>query len=578
MLWGFYVMKNRGVLDHFSRRYEHAMHKVMPPLTIGAAGLSIAGAIQSLQTGAQPGTLSFFASIGGLATGTLGLLYGVYCMCVVIRTVKRSGLQSDLGSVQQYMRNAYSRAHYASLQGRDSSADFVAPALIESDFLQQIELQSEVRKQVAAAVEELEVDLDEVVWHEDEPFEEGGFSQVWRVQYRGKVVAAKVLSRTQGGRGIRKAEAWLNGVKREAAILRRLSACANIINVIGMFENSDGDVVLLMEYAAGGSLGDYLHGTHTAGMGTGTGKGGSTSSSVADSAGDTTLASTCRHLRQRPSAAAEYRLPLPHAEVLSILIDIARALEFCYTQTPPVQHRDLKPQNVLSDGRGRWILADFGISKVDIAVTSTYTRGTMCTPAWSSPEQLHGKHQGEPSDVWSFGVLMWEVITRQTPWEGKSAMEMMMASVEGQRLPMPEPPAASSPFFKDKAHAATRRALAKIIEGCWHAKPGKRPTFSGILGRLEALATGVEGFEEIQRSLSVPPVQGPVLGGHLGADADISSHTDATHQEQAAAPLWIPQWASQRALSSVLEGEREEGGSEEKEEEGTGDDEVWSLK
>ena len=79
-----------------------------------------------------------------------------------------------------------------------------------------------------------------------------------------------------------------------------------------------------------------------------------------------------------------------------------------------MQHRDLKPHNILGTN-DRWILADFGIAKVDSTVTSTFTRGAMGTPAWCAPEQLDGKHQGEPSDVWSFGVVAWEVITRERP-------------------------------------------------------------------------------------------------------------------------------------------------------------------
>ena len=156
--------------------------------------------------------------------------------------------------------------------------------------------------------------------------------------------------------------------------------------------------------------------------------------------------------------------------------------------------RDLKPHNVLGSGTRhgtvphRWILADFGICKVESSLTGTFTTGGACTPAWSSPEQLDGDHQGEPSDVWSFGVLAWEVVTRQQPWAGKSPVGILNALViRGERLPMPPPPPASSPFFKDKIHAATRRGLSKLVGECWQAKPAKRPCFLEILHTLEAL-------------------------------------------------------------------------------------------
>jgi serine/threonine protein kinase len=115
----------------------------------------------------------------------------------------------------------------------------------------------------------------------------------------------------------------LHGVKKEAAILHRLSACDNIVNVLGIFERPEGAVVL-MEYASGGTLHDHLHGVSMADMstGTGTGTGASLASGTADGGGG------CESLP-----------PLEQAEQLSILIDVARAMVFCYMQDPPVHHR-----------------------------------------------------------------------------------------------------------------------------------------------------------------------------------------------------------------------------------------------
>jgi serine/threonine protein kinase len=146
----------------------------------------------------------------------------------------------------------------------------------------------------------------------------------------------------------------------------------------------------------------------------------------------------------------------------------------------------------------RWILADFGIAKVETALTSTFTTGATNTPAWSSPEHLDGGHQGEPSDVWSFGVLAWEVMTRQQPWAGKSTTEIIAAvKFREERLPLPGLAPASSlrasvlgqgPFYKDKAHISTQRGLNKLVGKCWHAKPAKRVCFLEILRTLEDLA------------------------------------------------------------------------------------------
>jgi serine/threonine protein kinase len=167
-----------------------------------------------------------------------------------------------------------------------------------------------------------------------------------------------------------------------------------------------------MEYASGGSLSEYLHGADSEDS-TWTG----TNSTLAPSIGTQTNTGTSSADSEDSTwttGGAAIRTELPRSElslteVLSILIDVARAMEFCYAQTPQVHRRDLKPQNVLRGKGGRWLVADFGVSKVNSSVTSTHTRGAMASPAYASPEQLDSEHRGEPSDMWSFGVIVWEV-------------------------------------------------------------------------------------------------------------------------------------------------------------------------
>jgi hypothetical protein len=330
-------MKNRRVVRHFARRYERSVHKLMPPLTIGAAALSLCASVWGITEGTpNMDSWHFWASVFGVTTSVLSLIFGCYCMFTVWRTI-RTG-RGKLGAVSEFVRDWYCSEHRSSLLDRDSAAEFVTDALMESDFLEQMQherMRTKQRKQVAAAVELLDVEPSAVTWHEERAFAAGGFSTVWRVTYCGEVVAAKVLTRPPGAQSIRKAEAWLHGVKKEAAILHRLSACDNIVNVLGIYERPDGAVVL-MEYASGGTLRDYLHGvsmddasTFTGTAGTGTGKSASTSSSlVSSTAGGA-----------RSASMGGILPPLDQAEQLSILIDVVKGMLFCYTQDPPIQHR-----------------------------------------------------------------------------------------------------------------------------------------------------------------------------------------------------------------------------------------------
>jgi hypothetical protein len=354
-------MKNRRVLRHFSKKYEHSMHKMMPPLTIGAATLSLFASVYGFEEAAlDTSSWHFWASVFGIVTSVLSLAYGCYCMFAVWRTIQRgrgvgrhSASNEKLGAINNFVHDWYFSKYSL---GHDSRAEFATDALMASDFLGQMQrdrTRTEQRRQVAAAVELLDVDPGAVTWHEDREFAAGGFSTVWRVRYCGEVVAAKVLTRP-GAQSIHKAEEWLHGVKKEAAILHRLSACDNIINVLGIFERPDGAVVL-MEYASGGTLRDYLHpvrieGATFTGTGesasTGTGKSASTSNSTSSAKSASTSRSSASSTATYSSAgaAAHHSLPpLEQGEQLSILIDIARAMLYCYSQDPPVQHRWLRP-------------------------------------------------------------------------------------------------------------------------------------------------------------------------------------------------------------------------------------------
>jgi hypothetical protein len=335
-------MKNRRILRHFARRYERWVHKLMPPLTVGAAALSLCASVWGIKVGeSDMASWHFWASVFGVTTSVLSLVYGLYCMFAVWRTI-RTG-RGKLSAIPEFAREWYCSENRSSLLDHDSTADFVSDALIENDFLEQMQrdrTRTKQRRQVNAAVEMLDVEPGAVTWHEDRAFAAGGFSTVWRVQYCDEVVAAKVITRP-GAQSFRRAEEWLNGVKKEAAILHRLSACENIVNVLGIFERPDGAVVL-MEYAAGGTLRAYIHGIsmddESTFTGTGTGKSASTSGSLANTTAGG--ASTATAGAATVIAAADEPLPpLEQAEQLSILIDVARGMLFCYSQDPPVQHR-----------------------------------------------------------------------------------------------------------------------------------------------------------------------------------------------------------------------------------------------
>jgi predicted Ser/Thr protein kinase len=113
---------------------------------------------------------------------------------------------------------------------------------------------------------------------------------------------------------------------------------------------------------------------------------------------------------------------------VAILRDIALAVHHAHEQG--IIHRDLKPGNVLIDGRNEPHVADFGLAKFvghDVSQSLTAEGRVVGTPTYMSPEQVRGSQSVDRrADVYSMGVMLYEILTGRLPFEGKTAMEVMM--------------------------------------------------------------------------------------------------------------------------------------------------------
>ena len=145
---------------------------------------------------------------------------------------------------------------------------------------------------------------------------------------------------------------------------------------------------------------------------------------------------------------------LPVNEVMDIVCRIAEALSYAHNQT--VVHRDIKPANIMYDARSNSIkVTDFGIARVT-AFSRTRTGVILGTPSYMSPEQLAGKHVDGRSDLFSLGVMTFELLTGQLPFQGESLTTLMYQIAnephpEIQNLRADLPPCVRT--FMDKALA-----------------------------------------------------------------------------------------------------------------------------
>lgn len=124
---------------------------------------------------------------------------------------------------------------------------------------------------------------------------------------------------------------------------------------------------------------------------------------------------------------------LPMGQIIDLAKQICRGLRYAHSCN--VIHRDIKPQNVLIDKSGIARLSDFGIAKIFSSTDITLTGSAVGTPEYMSPEQAQGKKPDLQTDIYSLGILMYEMLTRKPPFSGNNPMAVAYKQVH--ELPMP---------------------------------------------------------------------------------------------------------------------------------------------
>ena len=139
---------------------------------------------------------------------------------------------------------------------------------------------------------------------------------------------------------------------------------------------------------------------------------------------------------------------------IDVVVQILRAARFAHKRG--VIHRDLKPHNVIIDEEGRARVTDFGIARAG-ASDMTLTGSIMGTAQYLSPEQAQGLVVSASSDLYSVGVILYELLTGAVPFEGETAVAIAFKQVSAEPLP----PSALRPGLPPSLDAVVLRALAK---------------------------------------------------------------------------------------------------------------------
>ncbi|XP_010836149.1 PREDICTED: mitogen-activated protein kinase kinase kinase 11 [Bison bison bison] len=258
----------------------------------------------------------------------------------------------------------------------------------------------------------------------------GGFGKVYRGSWRGELVAVKA-ARQDPDEDI---SVTAESVRQEARLFAML-AHPNIIALKAVCLE-EPNLCLVMEYAAGGPLSRALAGR---------------------------------------------RVP-PHV-LVNWAVQIARGMHYLHCEAlVPVIHRDLKSNNILllqpiegDDMEHKTLkITDFGLAREWHKTTQMSAAGTY---AWMAPEVIKASTFSKGSDVWSFGVLLWELLTGEVPYRGIDCLAVAYG-VAVNKLTLPIPSTCPEPF-------------AQLMADCWAQDPHRRPDFASILQQLEALEAQV---------------------------------------------------------------------------------------
>ena len=154
------------------------------------------------------------------------------------------------------------------------------------------------------------------------------------------------------------------------------------------------------------------------------------------------------------------RRPLPLNEIDRIFTQLTDALSYAHGHG--VVHRDLKPANALVDSQGNLFLTDFGIAKLleNASPRLTQTDAIMGTPAYISPEQAQARAVDQRSDIYSLGIILYEMVTGQVPFEAETPLAIILKHVSD---PLP-PPSLIKKDISPMLEQVILKALAKDPE------------------------------------------------------------------------------------------------------------------
>ncbi|KAH8341849.1 hypothetical protein KR059_002338 [Drosophila kikkawai] len=279
---------------------------------------------------------------------------------------------------------------------------------------------------------------------------EGAFGQVWRCEATNindtegiTTVAVKTLKESA-------TEVDRKDLLSELEVMKSLEPHVNVVRLLGCCTDKDPTFVIL-EYVNRGKLQTYLRSSRA-------------ERHYGNTHGKSNVLTSC--------------------DLTSFMYQVAKGMD--YLTSRGIIHRDLAARNILITEDHTCKVADFGFAR-DVITSKIYERKSegKLPIRWMATESLYDNIFSVKSDIWSFGILMWEIVTLgSTPYPGISAADVMRKVRDGYRLEKPE-------------HC--RRELYNIMYYCWSHDPQERPLFAEIIQMLDKLLHTEMDYIELER-------------------------------------------------------------------------------
>lgn len=256
----------------------------------------------------------------------------------------------------------------------------------------------------------------------------GNVGEVFLGTYRGRQVAIKKLL-----------SSWLLDASMVARFREEISLMAqmnhpSVVQFVGaVIDKAAGELCLVTEYCARGTLAEVLRSS----------------------------------------------LPLPWRTRVRMAWEIARGMDYLHRQANIIQ-RDLKTSNILVDEFLSIRIADFGLSRSVASVMETYCG----TPATMAPEIIQQSTYDQRADIYSFGIILWELLTREEPYEGMDGLHMAYSAMKyGVRPPVP---------------VYAPREWVALMTQCWQHESSHRPSFDDCQRALYSMLVLLDEADELQ--------------------------------------------------------------------------------